>query len=304
MNRLKLAFVMILWGSLGVFTRSIPLSALSLAFLRALIALPVLFIAMKMKKAGKVKWRQLLPYIISGALLGVGWLTLFYGYKYTSISAAVIVYNMCPVYVMILAPLILKEKITKIQIAVITVSFLGLILIVGHNLVEGYGSMGLLLSAVSGMIYAAIVMINRSIKTRVDNQTATFFQILTAMLVLLPFVLMEGNIRTVVSLDATAIVYTVLLGVLHTGVAYTLFFSVYAHMRSVDIVSYSYLEPLFGILFSVVIVGEKLTVPQMIGGALILGSTYIGERLKDRKIHKEKAGGPGAFTGALGGGEK
>ena len=199
-----------------------------------------------------------------------------------------IVYNMCPVYVMILAPLILKEKISKIQIAVIGLSFLGLILIVGHNLTEGYGSIGLLLSALSGMIYASIVMINRSIKTRVDNQTATFVQILTSMLVLLPFVLMEGNIRTVVSLDATAIIYTILLGVLHTGVAYTLFFSLYAQMRSVDIVSYSYLEPLFGILFSVVIVGEKLTVPQMLGGVLILGSTYIGERLKDRKIGKGK----------------
>ena len=51
MNRIKLVLVMIIWGSLGVFTRSIPLSALSLAFLRALIALPVLFVVMKMKKA-------------------------------------------------------------------------------------------------------------------------------------------------------------------------------------------------------------------------------------------------------------
>ena len=304
MNRLKLAFVMILWGSLGVFTRSIPLSALSLAFLRALIALPVLFIGMRMKKAGKAKLPQLVPYIISGAMLGIGWLTLFYGYKYTSISASVIVYNMCPVYVMILAPLILKERISKIQIAVIFLSFLGLILIMGHNLQEGYGSMGLLLSAVSGMIYAAIVLINRSIKTRVDNQTATFVQILTSMLVLLPFVLMEGNILAVVNLDVTAIIYTILLGVLHTGVAYTLFFSVYAHMRSVDIVSYSYLEPLFGILFSVVIIGERLIVPQMISGVLILGSTYIGEMLKDRKALKEKETAPGVITGALGGGEK
>jgi drug/metabolite transporter (DMT)-like permease len=162
--------------------------------------------------------------------------------------------------------------------------------------------MGLVLSAVSEMIYASIVLINRSIKTRVDNQTATFVQILTSMLVLLPFVLMDGNILTVVNLDTTAIIYTILLGVLHTGVAYTLFFSVYAHMRSVDIVSYSYLEPLFGILFSVVIIGEKLTILQMIGGALILGSTYIGERLKDRKMGKVKemvlkADGSGTING-------
>lgn len=284
MNRIKLVLVMIIWGSLGVFTRSIPLSALSLAFLRAFIALPVLFVVMKMKKADKVKWSLLIPYIISGVLLGFGWLTLFYGYKHTSISSAVIIYNMCPVYVMIFAPLVLKEKISKIKIAVIFISFLGLFLIVGHNLLEGYGYMGLALSAISGMIYATIILINRSIKVRVDNQTATFVQILAAIIVLLPFVLIEGNILTVVNLDAMSVFYVILLGVVHTGVAYTIFFSLYAHMKSVEIVSYSYLEPLFGILFSVVVVGEQFTVLQIIGGIFILGSTFIGEIFKDRKI--------------------
>lgn len=189
---------------------------------------------------------------------------------------------MCPVYVMIFAPLALKETISKIQIAVIFISFLGLILIVGHNLSEGYGYMGLVLSAVSGMLYATIVLINRSIKVRVDNQTATFIQILAAMIILLPFVLIDGNLYKVAHLDAMAVTCTILLGVLHTGVAYTLFFSLYAHMKSVEIVSYSFLEPLFGILFSVVFVGETLTFVWIIGGMLILGSTYIGEMLKER----------------------
>lgn len=287
MNKIKLVLIMIIWGSLGVFTRSIPLSALSLAFLRALIALPVLFAVMKMKKTEKVEWSLLKPYVISGVLLGFGWLTLFYGFKHTSISSAVILYNMCPIYVMIAAPLALKESISKIQIAVIVVSFLGLFLIVGQNLVEGYGSMGLALSTISGVLYAIIVLINRSIEVRVDNQTATFVQILAAMLVLLPFVLMEGDILKVLSLDVMAGAYTILLGILHTGVAYTLFFSLYTHMKSVEIVSYSYLEPLFGILFSVIFIGESLTLPQIIGGILILGSAYSGEMLKDRKLSKK-----------------
>lgn len=286
MNRLKLALVMVIWGSLGVFTRSIPLSALNLAFLRAFIALPVLLIGMK--KSGGVQWSHLKPYIASGVLLGFGWLSLFYGFKHTSISSAVIVYNMCPVYVMILAPLILKETISKVQIAVIFASMLGLILIVGHDLSEGYAALGLALSALSGMFYAVIVLINRGVKNRVDTQTATFTQVFTAMVVLLPFVLIDGNIFTIVRLDAQAIAFTLLLGVLHTGVAYTLFFSVYSQMKSVEIVSYSYLEPLFGILFSVVFTGERLMVPQIIGGILILGSTFVGEMLKDRIPSKTK----------------
>jgi drug/metabolite transporter (DMT)-like permease len=279
--------VMVTWGSLGVFTRSIPLSALSLAFLRAFIALPVLFAVMKVKKTEKVRWRLLKPYIISGVLLGFGWLTLFYGFKHTSISSAVMIYNMCPVYVMIAAPLILRESISKIQIAVIILSCLGLFLIVGQNLLDGCGSMGLLLSAVSGMIYASIVLLNRGIKIRADNQTATFVQILTATIVLLPFVLIDGDVFTIVNFDAKAVMFTVMLGVLHTGLAYTLFFSVYEHMKSVEIVSYSFLEPLSGIVFSVIFVGETLTLPQIIGGIMIMGSTFVVERLKAQKKVKE-----------------
>lgn len=285
MNRLKLTFVMIIWGSLGVFTRAVPLSALSLAFLRAFIALPVLFLAMKLKKSDRVvKWSLYKPYIVSGILLGLGWLTLFYGYKHTSISSAVIIYNMCPVYVMLSAPLILKETILKSQVVVILTSFLGLFLIIRNNMIGGYGFMGMALSALSGMIYAAIVLINRNIKNRIDNQVATFVQIFMAMIVLLPFVIFDGSISGVINLDGKAIFFIVTLGVLHTGVAYTLFFSVYEHMQSVEIVTYSYLEPLFGILFSVIFVQEKLTLIQIIGGILILGSTYIGEIIKNRKV--------------------
>jgi drug/metabolite transporter (DMT)-like permease len=243
--------------------------------------------ARRNKKTDRVKWSVFKPYVISGVLLGFGWLTLFYGFKHTSISSAVIIYNMCPVYVMIFAPLVLKEAISKLQIAVIFTSFLGLFMIVGHNLSEGYGYMGLALSAVSGVLYAAIVLINRSIKVRADNRTATFVQILTAMLVLLPFVLAEGNIFMVAHLEPLAVIYTILLGVLHTGVAYTMFFSLYAHMKSVEIVSYSFLEPLFGIVFSMIFVGETLTFVQVVGGILILGSTYIGEMLRNRKTSEE-----------------
>ena len=284
MNKAKLIATMVIWGSLGVFTKSIPLSALQLAFLRALIALPILFLAMILKRSRqKSYWKHYIPYIVSGVLLGLGWLTLFYGYKLTSISTAVIVYNMCPVYVMIAAPLILKESIAKRQVIVILTSFIGLFLIVSYGFSEGYGIAGILLSGLSGMIYASIVLVNRRIRHRIDNRTVTFVQILTAMLVLLPFVLLEGNVGQIFKLDLWAALFTLLLGVLHTGVAYTLFFSVYEHMKSVDIVTFSYFEPLSSILLGVVFLSETLSLVQIVGGLLILGSTYIGELIKYRQ---------------------
>lgn len=311
MNRLKLILVMIIWGSLGVFTRSIPLSALSLAFLRAFIALPVLFLVVKYGKLERPSLRSALPYLFSGVLLGFGWLTLFYGFKLTSVSSAVMIYNMCPVYVLILAPIVLKESITRTQTVVILLSFLGLFLVVNQGATEGMNPVGLVLSAISGMIYATIVLLNRKLTqgkragkpsgppepaerpcatqgSTVDNRMATFLQILSAMLVLLPFVLLEGDIKQVMHMDAMAILLTILLGIVHTGLAYTLFFSLYARMKSVEIVSYSFLEPLFGILFSFIFLAERLSPLQVTGGLLILGSNYFGEKIEREKGKRER----------------
>lgn len=314
MNQMKLIFVMFVWGSLGVFTRSIPFSALSLAFLRALIALPVLFLVVRTRKLERPSLKKALPYVLSGVLLGFGWLTLFYGFKLTSVSSAIMIYNMCPVYVLILAPIVLKESITRAQATVILLSFLGLFLVVRQGALEGTNLMGLVLSAISGMIYAAIVLLNRSLSrgrhavrsadlpthhklnqpteaNAVDNRMATFLQILSAMLVLLPFVLLEGELTHIAFVEVKAILLTILLGLVHTSLAYTLFFSLYARMKSVEIVSYSFLEPLFGILFSVVFLAERLVPLQIAGGMLILGSNYLGERLEKQRREKQKLDG-------------
>jgi drug/metabolite transporter (DMT)-like permease len=285
MNRLKLTMVMLIWGSLGIFTKYIPLSALSLSFLRASIALPVLFLVMHKKKTKTAPLKHYMPYLLSGILLGFGWLSLFYGFKHSSVTTAVIIYNMCPIYVMIAAPIVLKEPSSKTQKIVIGVSFIGLLAVVGSS-TEVSSALGMFLSGVSGLIYAIIVLINRSLKNRVNNSQGTFVQITMAMLVLLPFVIMEGDIGSIVSLNGTAVVMVLLLGVLHTGIAYSLFFSIYPHMKSIEIVSFSYLEPLFAICFSVILLNEKMTVLQIIGGVLILGSTYTSELVKMNKKKK------------------
>lgn len=287
MNKLKLTIVMLIWGSIGVFTKSIPLSALSLAFLRAIIALPVLCALLDKNSIKNVSLRKARPYIISGVLLGIGWLSLFYGFKMAGISSAVIIYNMCPIFVMIAAPVFLKERISKVNILVIVLSFFGLYLIVGNSLpganhpAGGDSHLaGFILSGLSGLCYAAIVLFNRSIKVRLENKTATFIQICTASFVLLPFILAGSDIADVIQLPINQIFKILLLGIVHTGLAYSLFFSVYDKMKSTDIVAFSYLEPLFSILLSVVLLGEHLSSAQIIGGSLILGATYAGELLK------------------------
>ncbi|WP_438445100.1 DMT family transporter [Gorillibacterium sp. sgz5001074] len=283
MDRLRLTLVMVVWGSIGVFTRHIELSPFVLAFLRAVIALPVLLVLGIRRPAGqRVTFRQTKPYLVSGALIGLAWAALFYGFQNTNVSTAVIIYNMCPVYVMLVAPFVLKERLTRLRMGIVGFSFIGLCLVVGTG---GFGAAGLssqgmwgmILSGVSGMLYAAIVIINRKAANQVDHTLATLLQMGAAGLVLLPFVLAEGEWGQVLAADGTAILLTCILGVVHTGLAYSLYFSTYHRVSSIEIASYGYLEPVFGIVFSVLLLGETFALTQLIGGLMILGSTYWGE---------------------------
>lgn len=292
MNRMKLITVMILWGSIGLFTRYIDLTPIQLAFSRAVLAAVLLVLI-----SGRKNWspRQfnrtsVIMYIISGALIGMAWVALFYGYTHTTIASAVIIYNMCPVYVMLVAPFVLKEKRSRIQTVVILLSLVGLILIVGAPGVSEGDLMGKMMSGVSGLLYAVIVIMNRKIKVKLSSNIATAIQMMSASLMLLPFVLNSGFVASFAALDNYAVILTIILGIVHTGVAYSLYFSTYHQMKSIDIVVYSYLEPVFGLLFGVVFLREPLTLLQVAGGILILGSTFIGENVRAGRwtAHRQK----------------
>jgi len=281
MDRLKLSFVMLLWGSIGVFTRYINVSPILLAFLRALIAIPALYIFYRINKSqSKFNIKRLIPFIISGCILGLAWVCLFAAFKNTSISMALLVYNMCPVYVLILAPILLKERLNKIQIITVAGAFLGLLIIVSSAINgKDFNLAGLGFGIVSGLLYASLVLINRIVKTEFDSSTITLIQMVSASIVLLPFVISEGQLMFINKLDSLSILLIFILGLIHTGVAYRLYFSTYKKLSAVTIVSYSYLEPVFGIILSVVILGELISINQIMGGILILGSTYFENML-------------------------
>ena len=290
MNKIKLTAVMLIWGSIGLFTKNISLSPMTLSFFRAVLAIPVLLIYLNIKKVNlKIPFRTILPYAVSGVLLGFGWASLLYGYKNADTSSAAIIYNMCPIYVMAVAPIILKERFKISQAVIILTCFAGLVLVVGTRSFLKSEMLGLALSALSGMIYASIVILNRKIKHKLDGSVSALIQISCAALVLMPFSISGGGMLQAASLNIKEIVMTVILGTVHTGLAYSLFFSSYKTMRSIDIVSFSYLEPVFCIILGVMLLGETLTALQIAGAVLILGSTYVGQYISAKKRNKEIA---------------
>ncbi len=281
--RIPLAFCMILWASIGVVTRVIDLNSFELAFFRAFLALPILIIFLKFSKSPNksIPIKYIIYYLFTGALIAIAWAFLFQGYKYTTLTNAVLLYNMCPVYVMIFSKFFLKEKITFIKFISILGCFLGLYLLIQHDLnLKGALNQGSIWALSSGILYAIIVILNKKANqknSKIDTIFITFLQLLGASLVLLPYQIINNSFIKMFHLGFSNIILLLILAIVHTAIAYIIYFSTYKKLEAIEIVSFSYLEPLFTILFGVLIYNEKIILTQALGGAFILGFTLFGE---------------------------
>lgn len=292
--RLLLAFCMILWASIGLFTRSIALDSFELAFFRAFLSLPFLFFFLKLNKKDnkRLPLKTIIYYLFTGALIGIAWSLLFQGYKYTTLSTAVLIYNMCPVYVIILAPFFLKEKITFSRIITILGCFFGLYLLIKNNLnLTNSINQGIIWAFGAGFLYSIIVILNRKINFKNKNSNiilVTLIQLLGSSLILLPYQIINKSFTKMIHLSINNLILLFILSLIHTAIAYIIYFSTYKKLEAIEIVSYSYLEPLFTIFFGIFFFQEKLFVTQIIGGLFILGFTLWGElynlKDKDKKI--------------------
>lgn len=287
-NRARLMNIgsMAIFGTIGLFVRNIAVSSGELALYRAVMAaiLIGLFLLVTRQRIPFRAIRKSLPLLLlSGCAMGFNWILLFEAYKYTTVSVATLSYYFAPVLVTLACPILFREKMGLRQWLCFTMSTLGLILITGlgdlnagsnHLLGIGFG-LG------AACLYATVILLNKFIQD-VEGLHRTFLQFLAAVAVLTPYVLLTGGI-TVHTLDATGWVFLLAVGILHTGVAYCLYFSSLKELPGQKAAILSYVDPLVAVLLSVAVLGEPITPLQIVGGALILGFTLWNELTPAKK---------------------
>lgn len=309
--KLMLSISMIIFGTIGAFTRMIDVSSGELALYRAVMAALLLvgFFAVTRQKIDlKAIKKELGLLILSGVAMGINWILLFEAYKYTTISAATLSYYFAPVIVTVACPILFKEKITLKQLICFVMSTVGLVLvIVFEELPGGAAASGgdLIDQAVAGMpeavdalassmaypqslhtlgvicglgaavFYATVILLNKCIK-EVAGIQRTFLQFIAAIMILIPYVACTGGVR-LGNLDGIGWICLVVVGLVHTGITYCLYFSSLKELKGHEISILSYLDPLVAVIISVVILGENMTWLQVLGGILILGFTLWNE---------------------------
>lgn len=279
--KLMLSAAMVIFGTLGVFTRNIGVTSGELALYRAVLASVLIVVYLVFIKKGglnlKNAGRELPLLLASGIAMGINWILLFKAYRYTTISAATLSYYFAPVIVTVASPLLFHERLTAKQIICFVMSTLGLVLIIGTGGgEETAGITGILFGLGAAVFYAAVILLNKFIKNVAGIQR-TILQLLAAVVTLLPYVALSSGFNLNL-LDGTGWACLLTVGLFHTGITYCLYFSALKDLTGQEAAILSYIDPLVAVIISVLLLGEPMTLMQLIGGALILGFTLWNEK--------------------------
>jgi len=283
---LAIVAAMATWGTLAPFVRNIDLPSSELALYRALLAIALIGAFLLVTKQripfGAIK-KEIPLLALSGMAMGFNWILLFEAYRYTTVSVATLSYYFAPVIVTALCPLLFKERLTLRQIVCFAGSTAGLVLVINPAGLEAGGThhIGVIYGLGAAVLYAFVVLTNKFIKN-VDGIHRTFLQFVAAAAVLLPYVAVTSGCH-LAGLDAPGWACLLVVGMVHTGVVYCLYFSSLPHVPGQQAAILSYIDPLVAVVVSVLVLGEPLGALQAAGGALILGFTLWNELAGTRK---------------------
>lgn len=277
--RLMLVASMTIFGTLGLFVRNISVSSGELALYRAVLAALLLtgFFVLSKQHIPLSKVKKEIPLLLaSGVAMGINWILLFQAYKYTTVSAATLSYYFAPVIITVVCPFLFREKLTVKQIICFIMSTVGLVLIIGIGDVHGDSNIiGILFGLGAAVFYATVILLNKFIK-KVEGIHRTFLQFIAAIITLTPYVLCTSGI-TLGSLNNIGWINLLIVGLVHTGITYCMYFSSLKELPGQKVAILSYIDPLVAVLISVTVLGETMTMSQVIGGMLILGFTLWNE---------------------------
>lgn len=276
----KMIIAMVIYGTIGVFRRYTSYPSGFLAMTRGIIGAAFVFVYMILSRKERIKIdkKRLIIIVISGALIGLNWMFLFEAYNHTTVAVATMCYYMAPTIIIVLATLLLKEKISVLKCVSIVLAMLGMLLVSGVIESGGFALQdmrGIALGLAAAAIYAVVVILNKIARVE-DIYTKTVIQLLAAGVIIIPYVFVTGQMNQL-QLDTVSIANTLILGIVHTGIAYVFYFGAMQTLPAQTTAILSFIDPVTAVLISALFLQESMTVFAIVGTILILASAVIQE---------------------------
>jgi RarD protein len=286
-ERFKFITAATLYGTKGMFLRFVDLPSEAVAFYRGVIGAVFILLyrfARKERPELTAIRKNLVWLLLSGMALGLNWIFLFAAYVNTTVAIASLCNYMAPILVLIAAPLLLREKLVRRKLPCVAAALLGIVLVSGVLSGGGGETAGVALGLAAALCFTGIVICNRKLRG-ISAYDRSVVQLAVSAVTILPYVLAR-NLGTPLELNTRAVLIVLLLGVVHTGFAYCLYFSGMGTLPVQTVALLGYLEPVVSVLCSVFFMGEALSVWGWIGVALILAAAVVSELMPEEKASR------------------
>lgn len=282
---IKLTISMAIFGSIGFFTVQTGLPATELVFVRCICAtlfLGGLWLLTGGHKTEVWKKSEVKKTIVCGVFIVLNWVFLFKAFEVMSISIAISIYNLAPIFVLMLGSVFLAEKMGVRSILATIVCFIGSIFIVGTDnftSVSQFMNSGFVWALLSAIFYALTMFTSKTI-TGMSAYALTFTQTIVGIFMLLPLC----NFAYFDDLTTTNWLYILGTGFIHTGFVYYLFFDSIRNLSTVLISVLVFVDPVVAILLDIVILSFEPTLLQILGILLIFGSILYTVFYPEQKV--------------------
>lgn len=279
-DTLKLISAMLIFGTIGIFRKYIPIPSSSLAMIRGGIGTLFLILVVvigRQKISFKSIKNNLAILLISGSMIGFNWMLLFESYNHTTVAIATICYYMAPVFVMIVSPIFLKEKLSVKKVVCILVAIVGMLFVSGlFGAREGNtDALGIIFGLGAAALYATVIILNQKIK-QVTAYEKSITQLSAAAIVMIPYVFLT-EAEVIGEVSVLNVIMILVVGIINTGVAYALYFGSMKTLPAQKIALFGYIDPVVAVLLSAFLLKEKLRLLEIVGIVLVLASTLVSE---------------------------
>ena len=276
-----LIFSVSVFGTIGIFVRWIGLPSSVIALVRGAVGAAFLLLLAHFRhapidRAALCRRWQLL--LLSAAMMSFNWITLFEAYRYTTVATATLCYYMAPIFVTLISPVLLKERLTARKLLCVFLALAGMVFVSGvpqSGLPGPSEAKGILLALCSAALYAGVILINKYLAD-VPAYDRTLLQLACAAAVMIPYILLTEDLSAM-SVTPLGAVLLLIVAVFHTGWCYALYFGSMTVLSAQTVALFSYIDPIVAILLSALLLREPLGWSGILGAALVLGSTRVSE---------------------------
>lgn len=281
-KKLKYVIAVLIYGTIGLVLHYVNVPSSIVVMCRAIIGTAFIAVYMLLthrKPDGKAIKSNLFWLVISGVSLGLNWVFLFEAYVHTSVAIASLCNYMAPIIVLALSPLLFKTGISLKNTLCVLAAIIGIVLVSGvvTGNPEDVNVRGIVLGLLSAGGFVMLVICNKKIHD-IGSYDKALIQLLSAACIVTPYAIFS-NIGTfhISEVDLRSALLVIMLGLVHTGIAYILYFDALGSIPVVTVAVLGYLEPVLSILLSAFVLNEACDWYIWVGAILIIGAAVISE---------------------------